>query len=74
MPKPEWQVRVCNVKYVLDRVNHRDRFSTKMSFRSSASGAGFHTKHASNTDVVLVLLLDTNSYSYSGLTLMYVLE
>jgi hypothetical protein len=48
---------------VLDRVNRRDRFSMKKPLRSSARGASFHTKHASNTNIVgVVLLLDANSY------------
>jgi hypothetical protein len=55
-------VRVCNVKYVLDRVNRRDRFSMKKPLRSSARGASFHTKHLSNAKAVRVALLDANSY------------
>jgi hypothetical protein len=54
------QVRVCNVYNVLDRVNRRDRFSMK-KLRSSARGASFHTKDASNANIVRVLL-DANSY------------
>jgi hypothetical protein len=34
----------------------------KMLFGSFARGASFHTKHASNANVVQVVLLDTNSY------------
>jgi hypothetical protein len=30
------QVRVCNVKYVLDHVNRRDRYSMKNAISSSA--------------------------------------
>jgi hypothetical protein len=56
------QVRVCHVWYVLDRVNRRDRFSMKKPLRSSARGASFHTKHASNANVGRVVLLDANSY------------
>jgi hypothetical protein len=58
---PDVQVRVCNVYFLLDRVNRRDRFSMKKPRRSSARGASFHT-NASNTNVVRVVLLDTNSY------------
>jgi hypothetical protein len=47
---------------VLDRVNRRDRFSMKNSLRSSAKGASVHTKHASNANVVRVVLLDANSH------------
>jgi hypothetical protein len=47
------QVRVCNVKYVLDRVNRRDGYSMK-KFVSFARGPSFHTKHASNVNVVQV--------------------
>jgi hypothetical protein len=36
----------------LDRVNRRDRFSMKKSLRSSARGASFHTKHASNVNAI----------------------
>jgi hypothetical protein len=43
------QVRICNVLYVLDRVNRYDRFSMKKPLRSSARG------------VVRVMLLDSNS-------------
>jgi hypothetical protein len=46
---------------VLDRVNRRDRFAMKKPLRSSARGASFHTKHASNANVVQVVLLDANS-------------
>jgi hypothetical protein len=46
---------------VLDRDNHRDRFSMKKALRSSARGASFHTKHASNANVDRVVLLDGNS-------------
>jgi hypothetical protein len=35
---------------VLDSVNRRDRFTMK-KLRSSARGASFHTKHASNANV-----------------------
>jgi hypothetical protein len=56
------QVRVSNVKYVLDRVNRRDRYSMKMPLRSSPRGASFHTKNASNANVARVVLLDANSY------------
>jgi hypothetical protein len=56
------QVRVCNDKYVLDRVNRHDGFSMKKPFLSAARGASFHTKHASNVNVVRVVLLDANSY------------
>jgi hypothetical protein len=46
-------VRVCNVKYLrLDRVNRHDRFSMKNPLRSSARGASFHTKHASNVNAI----------------------
>jgi hypothetical protein len=34
----------------------------EIPFSSSARGASFHTKHASNTNVVRVELLDANSY------------
>jgi hypothetical protein len=34
----------------------------KKPLRSSARGASFHTKHASNPNVVRVVLLDANSY------------
>jgi hypothetical protein len=47
---------------VLDRANSRDGFSMKKPFRSSAKGASFHTKHASNANVDGVVLLDANSY------------
>jgi hypothetical protein len=47
---------------VLDRVNRRDKFSMKKPLRSSARGASFHTKHASNANVGRVVLLDANSY------------
>jgi hypothetical protein len=56
------QVRVCNVQNMLDRVNRRDRFSTKKPLRSSARGASFHSKHASNANVDRVVLLDANTY------------
>jgi hypothetical protein len=36
----------------LDRVNRRDRFSMKKPLRSSARGASFHTKHASNVNAI----------------------
>jgi hypothetical protein len=51
----ECQVRVCNVKYFLERVNRRDRFS--MPLRSSAGGASFHTKQALKANVVRVIEL-----------------
>jgi hypothetical protein len=47
---------------VLDRVNRSNRFSIKKPLRSSARDASFHTKHASNANVVRVVLLDANSY------------
>jgi hypothetical protein len=47
---------------VLDRVNRRDKFSMKKPLRSAARGASFHTKHASNANVVRVISLDANSY------------
>jgi hypothetical protein len=47
---------------VLDHVNRRDGFSMKKQFLSSARGASFHTKQASNVNVVRVVLLDANSY------------
>jgi hypothetical protein len=47
---------------VLDHVNRRDTFSIKKPFLSSARGAGFPTKQASNVNVVRVVLLDVNSY------------
>jgi hypothetical protein len=50
---------------VLDLVTRRDRYSPKKPLRSSARGASFHTKHASNANVVRVVLLDANSY-FSG--------
>jgi hypothetical protein len=56
------QVRVCNVKYVLDLVNRRDGYSMKKQFRSSTRGTSFHTKDASNANVGRVVLLDANSY------------
>jgi hypothetical protein len=56
------QVRVCNVYYVLDRVNCRDGFSMKKPFRTSARVAGFHTKYASNANVGRVVVFDANSY------------
>jgi hypothetical protein len=34
----------------------------KKPFLSSARGASFHTKHASNANVGRVVLLDANSY------------
>jgi hypothetical protein len=43
------QIRVCNVKYVLDHVNRRD---------------GYSIKNASNANVVQVVLLDANSYFF----------
>jgi hypothetical protein len=46
---------------LLDRVNRRDRFLMKKQFRSSARGASFHTKHASNANDDRVVL-DANSY------------
>jgi hypothetical protein len=52
----------ADVKYNVDRVNHRDGYSVKNLFRSSARGASFHTKHSSNANVVRVVLLDENSY------------
>jgi hypothetical protein len=55
------QVRVSDSIYVLDRVNRRDRFSMKKPVRSSARGASFLTKHASNANVVRCQL-DANSY------------
>jgi hypothetical protein len=51
------QVRVCNISYVLDRVNRCEK-----PLRSTARGASFHTKHASNANVVPVVLLKANSY------------
>jgi hypothetical protein len=42
---------------VLDHVNRLDGFSMKKPFLASARGASFHTKHASNVNVVLVVLL-----------------
>jgi hypothetical protein len=36
----------------LDRVNRRDGFSMKKPLRSSARGASFHTKHASNVNAI----------------------
>jgi hypothetical protein len=36
----------------LDRVNRRDRFSMKKPLRSSARGASFHTKYASNVNAI----------------------
>jgi hypothetical protein len=56
------QVRVFKVKYVLDRVNRRGGYSMKKPFRSSARGVSFHTKHASNANVVRIVLLHANSY------------
>jgi protein gp37 len=53
-------VRLYNVKYVLDRI-HRDRYSMKKPFRSSARDAGVHTKHF-NANIVRVVSLDANSY------------
>jgi hypothetical protein len=47
---------------VLDRVTRCDTFSMKKPLRSSARGASFHTKHASNANVVRVVLLGANSY------------
>jgi hypothetical protein len=47
---------------VLDCVNRRDRFPMKKPLCSPARGASFHTKHASNVNVVQVVLLDANSY------------
>jgi hypothetical protein len=55
----ERRARVCYVKYVFDRVIRRDGYSMKKA--SSARGASFYTKHASNANVVR-LLLDANSY------------
>jgi hypothetical protein len=49
---------------VLDHVNRRDGFSMKKSFLSSASGASFYAKQASNVNVVRVVLLDTNYLAY----------
>jgi hypothetical protein len=57
----ECLVQVCNVKYMLDRVNRRDGYSMKKVFRSSARGASLHTKYASNANVVRAVLLDANS-------------
>jgi hypothetical protein len=45
---------------MLDRVNRRDGFSMKKQFRSSARGASFHTKHASNAKVCRVVSLVVN--------------
>jgi hypothetical protein len=45
-----------------DHVNRRDGFSMKKPFLWSARGASFHTKHATNVNVVRVVLLDANSY------------
>jgi hypothetical protein len=36
----------------LERVNRRERFSMKKPLRSSARGASFHTKHASNVNAI----------------------
>jgi hypothetical protein len=47
---------------VLDHVNRRDGFSMKKQLLSSARSASFHTKQASNVNVVRVVLLDANSY------------
>jgi hypothetical protein len=59
---PERQLLFYNIKYVLDHDNRRNRYSKKKPLRSSARGASFHAKHASNTNVVRVVLLDANSY------------
>jgi hypothetical protein len=59
------QVQVCNVQYVLHPVNRCDRFSMIKPLRSSARGASFHTKHASNANVVRVVLLDSKSTWHS---------
>jgi hypothetical protein len=40
----------------------RDGFSMKKPFLLSARGASFYTKHASNVNVVRVVLLDANWY------------
>jgi hypothetical protein len=42
---------------MLDRVNRCDGFSLKKSLFSSARGASFHTKQASNVNVVRVVSL-----------------
>jgi hypothetical protein len=47
---------------VLDRVNGRDGYSMKKAISFAATGASFHTKHASNANVVRVVLLDAKSY------------
>jgi hypothetical protein len=47
---------------LLDRVNRSDGFSIKKPFLSSARGASFHTKQASNVNVVRLVLLVANSY------------
>jgi hypothetical protein len=53
------------IQYVLDCVNRRDRFSMKKPLRSSARGTSFHIKHASNANVVRVVLMQTYT-SHSG--------
>jgi hypothetical protein len=70
-PTAVGQVRVW---YMLDRVNRRDRFFMKKPLRSSARGASFHTKHASNARYVRVvitrckLILGTlNTFPWFGL-------
>jgi hypothetical protein len=73
---PVGQVRVCNVYYVLDRVNRRDRFSMKKPFRSSARGASFHTKHGlrfiSTLDLIVVsLYTHTHTYAHANTLICY---
>jgi hypothetical protein len=65
------QVRVCNV---LDHVNRRDRFSMKKPLRSSARGASFHTKHASNANIVRVLQTHTWHYEMKVFSERYVIQ
>jgi hypothetical protein len=50
---------------VLDRVSRRDRFSMKKPLCSSAKGASFHIKHASNANVVRVVSLDATRIWHS---------
>jgi hypothetical protein len=40
---------------VLERVNRRDGFAMNKLFLSTARGASFHTKQASNVNVVRVV-------------------
>jgi hypothetical protein len=62
-PRTERQVRVCNVKYVLYHVNVNLWIKP---FRSSARGASFHTKHASNANVVRKVLQRFRTTSVSN--------